>query len=136
MYYYQYTLEDNIIYFNNNCNNSCLICLDNESSDINKIVSIQEYINYKKKVKECLCNSFFHEACLDLWFNIKNSCPICRRELNIIQLTHSNSYQWEESFIIEENSVSLPKKVLQFIIFISLVNAFYIIIYILFSNTK
>jgi hypothetical protein len=138
MYCYQYTLDDNTKYINDICYNICLMCLDNEESSINKIISIQEYINYKQMIKLCCCNSFFHNNCLELWITSKKCCPICRNQISekIYQLTRSNSYQWEEAFEIEETPITFPRKALQFIIFITSLNAFYVIMYVLFSNTK
>ena len=30
-----------------------------------------------------LCNHKFHRACIDIWFEKKNNCPICRCQLNV-----------------------------------------------------
>lgn len=43
----------------------CAICL--ESTDNNSY-------------KALCCNNRFHFECLDTWFKIKNTCPLCRRE--------------------------------------------------------
>lgn len=147
MYYYQYTSVDYLKYndiSNNNIDNTCLICLDNDDNDItNKILTLKEYIINKKNIKLCLCNSFFHKKCLELWLTTKKCCPICRCEIKESQqqITRSTSFQWEELLIIEENSVRnniYSGRVLRFIIFISSINVFYIVIYLilLHSNNK
>lgn len=46
-----------------------------------------EVMNYKKPIrlknncyylKKCTCDGSIHKKCLDYWYNIKNTCPICR----------------------------------------------------------
>jgi hypothetical protein len=145
MYYYQYTSLDynkTKDISNNYINNTCLICLDDDNTDItNKIISINDYTNNIKNIKLCLCNSFFHKKCLELWIIKKKCCPICRCEISKTQqqLTHTISYQWEEIFIIDDEQVQssinyniYSSRVLRFIIFISSINVFYILIYLFF----
>jgi hypothetical protein len=149
MYYYQYTsLDYNKIkdISTNYIDNTCLICLDDDNNDLsNKIISINDYTNNIKNIKVCLCNSFFHKKCLELWFSKKKCCPICRCEISKTQqqLIHTISYQWEETFIIDDEQVQssinynvYSSRVLRFIIFISSINVFYILIYLFFLSNK
>ena len=146
MYYYQYSSIDyskqNDI-SNNYIDNTCLICLDNDDNDItNKILTLKEYSLSKKIIKVCLCNSFFHQKCLELWLTTKKYCPICRSDINeyrLQQITRSTSFQWEELLIIEDNQIRnniYSSRVLRFIIFISSINVFYIIMYLILSQSK
>ena len=43
----------------------CAICLENV---------------YKDSYKSLCCNNMFHFECLESWFRIKNTCPLCRGE--------------------------------------------------------
>ena len=36
--------------------------------------------------QKCSCNCWIHKKCLDSWYNIKQTCPICR--INIIKNTN------------------------------------------------
>lgn len=31
---------------------------------------------------KCACNGWVHEACLDRWCSVHNTCPMCRQPLN------------------------------------------------------
>ena len=55
---------------------NCAICLD-------KIDSHSLY-------KDICCKGTFHFECLEQWFKIKNTCPLCRREYS-----HMNHYSSE-----------------------------------------
>ena len=50
----------------------CSICLT-------KINKNDEYIE-----NEC-CKNTFHNSCLEEWYKIKENCPLCRRNNEIIQ---------------------------------------------------
>lgn len=43
----------------------CAICLEKTTND---------------SYKSCCCRNKFHFECLDKWFKIKNTCPLCRKE--------------------------------------------------------
>lgn len=145
MYYYQYTSVEYLKYndvSNNFIDSTCLICLDNDDYDItNKILTINQYSLHKNIIKKCLCNSLFHKNCLDLWFNTKKCCPICRTEItdnSQEQLSRSASYQWEEIFVIEsdpDRNNLYSTRALSFIIFITSINVFYIIMYVILTNS-
>ncbi|KDP34671.1 hypothetical protein JCGZ_11019 [Jatropha curcas] len=46
----------------------CAICLENLSGAV--------------KVTELNCSHLFHEKCIFQWLGYKNSCPLCRKEIN------------------------------------------------------
>lgn len=46
----------------------CSICLEN--------------FKWLDKVSELPCKHYFHESCIDTWFNTNCTCPICRYKLN------------------------------------------------------
>ena len=52
----------------NNQDNICIICLC-------------QYDNVSHKVKTLKCNHTLCEDCFDQWYKIKESCPVCRRNL-------------------------------------------------------
>jgi len=67
-------------------NNDCLICLEiNDNSD-NICIRIQNQI-YSK---ECLCDGWVHEYCLDIWYVKNKKCPICLSIMNKNQLIEPN----------------------------------------------
>jgi hypothetical protein len=83
-------------------NNDCLICLEiNDTSD-NICIRI-ENIFY---TKECLCDGWVHEYCLDIWYVKNNKCPIClcnmiKNELreNEIQDDNNNNNQGFNNYL-------------------------------------
>ena len=44
-------------------NEECTICLNELEKDTNKLI----------------CGHIFHTTCINIWLNIKSSCPICRQ---------------------------------------------------------
>jgi len=67
-------------------NNDCLICLEiNDNSD-NNCIRIQNQLY----TKECLCDGWVHEYCLDIWYVKNNKCPICLSIMNKNQLLEPN----------------------------------------------
>jgi len=54
----------------------CSICL-------NKINKNDEFIN-----NEC-CNNTFHNKCLTEWYKIKENCPLCRKNNEIIKKSYT-----------------------------------------------
>ena len=55
----------------------CFICYEN----INNITPIRIRNNCYYQ-KNCNCDVWIHKKCLDCWYNIKKSCPICRISIN------------------------------------------------------
>lgn len=49
----------------------CSICL-------NKIQKHEDFVN-----NEC-CNNTFHTDCLEEWYKVKENCPLCRKNNEII----------------------------------------------------
>jgi len=67
-------------------NNDCLICLEvNDNSD-SICIRIQNHIY----TKECLCDGWVHEYCLDIWYVKNKKCPICLSIMNKNQLIEPN----------------------------------------------
>jgi hypothetical protein len=57
----------------------CFICYET----INKPpIRLKNNRYYQQK---CSCNCWIHKKCLDSWYNIKQTCPVCR--INIIKNT-------------------------------------------------
>lgn len=51
-------------------NHTCTICFD-------------EY-HEGSKVKFLPCYHHFHAECIDEWFNVKDSCPLCKKHVNLL----------------------------------------------------
>jgi hypothetical protein len=56
----------------------CFICFELKSSHGFKTISLMEQKLY---LHNCNCNGPIHNECLQLWFNMNNSCPICRNKM-------------------------------------------------------
>jgi hypothetical protein len=52
----------------------CFICYELLCENM-KPIKLNSKIYYLKK---CNCEGFIHKECFDKWYNINNSCPICR----------------------------------------------------------
>jgi hypothetical protein len=63
--------------------NECGICLNTEK--YSTIFKLKDIVN-----NSCLCNTYFHKECLVKWINKNNSCPICRKN---IQINFNNYYE-------------------------------------------
>ena len=53
----------------------CAICLDNTDNS---------------SYKSLCCKNKFHFECLDKWFKIKNTCPLCRKEYSHMSDYHNH----------------------------------------------
>ena len=62
--------------------NTCAICLENTDEDCYTVV--------------CCKNNKFHFECLDKWFKIKNTCPLCRSEYSHMEHYTDNSLEYLE----------------------------------------
>ncbi len=51
-------------------NNKCTICFDEYREGV--------------EIKFLPCNHHFHSECIDEWFNIKDSCPLCKKHVNVL----------------------------------------------------
>ena len=57
----------------------CFICYE----IINKLpIKLKNNHYYQQK---CSCSGWIHKKCLDTWYNVKQTCPVCR--INIIKNT-------------------------------------------------
>lgn len=75
--------------------NPCAICFDPIVHKDRKILS---------------CNHYFHEQCLDRWFEKRYSCPTCRRddpETKKRSLRPLNGFVWAERYTgnIDDNRI-------------------------------
>lgn len=71
-----------------NCNNyECIICLEKNSKKFAIIKLTNALIKNEKEdslEKNCLCESFIHQYCLNKWVEKSESCPICREKFDEI----------------------------------------------------
>ena len=61
------------IVYNNYNTNECVICLNKYGTTLPL-----SSINYKNNYKVCNCKCFVHYKCLEKWFEVSLTCPICR----------------------------------------------------------
>jgi len=108
--------------------NICYICYEERKP----LLKLQNIIKYEK---HCECNVYIHTNCLDTWFNINSTCPICIKIMNkkldcinnINNINHINN--------INNINNKINKNIFAFInqninIFINLLLLFYIIHYV------
>jgi hypothetical protein len=57
--------------------NYCFICFEVLCENV-KPIKLNSKIYYLKK---CNCEGLIHKKCIDEWYNISNSCPLCRNTL-------------------------------------------------------
>ena len=77
----------------NNNDNECLICLEVNNNNNEKTIKLNDLASCEKL---CECNGWFHKSCLDNWFIIKFTCPICRTHIvsfTPYQINHFNNTQ-------------------------------------------
>jgi len=55
--------------------NECLLCLEMNTDDKLVPVNLKTQQVY---LKVCNCGGWFHITCLHEWYDVSNSCPICR----------------------------------------------------------
>ena len=55
--------------------NECLLCLEMNTCD--KLVPV-DLKTQQVYLKKCNCGGWFHITCLHEWYDVSNSCPICR----------------------------------------------------------
>ena len=55
----------------------CFVCLYEEINEL-FIIRLKKQDLY---IKKCDCDGLIHAKCLYKWFNINNSCPICRTRM-------------------------------------------------------
>jgi len=65
--------EQEIIYIEPK--NECLLCLEINTDDKLAPVDLKTQHVY---LKMCNCGGWFHITCLGEWYDVSNSCPICR----------------------------------------------------------
>ncbi len=66
------------------CNNSCLICLNNDTLENKYPEKMKLLVLNSKYLKPCDCNVYMHFECLNEWIINHWSCPICRHPIYLI----------------------------------------------------
>lgn len=104
-------------------NKECIICWLPSSKD-NPVKCMKNYPFY---ISNCKCNAFFHDSCLEKWFNTQSSCPICRSNISIQHIQNSEyCIEITAYFIILVNNTFYIFKMLSFF---STINLFFILFY-------
>jgi hypothetical protein len=58
----------------NSLSKECFVCLDSNISD-KTLIKLKNQLFY---FKHCMCDGTIHISCLDKWYKIRSTCPICR----------------------------------------------------------
>ena len=69
--------------------NICFICFENETETKFLLTKLK---NQNLYIKNCLCDGWIHSECLTCWYNIKQTCPICREHMIEIIKPCSDTY--------------------------------------------
>ena len=72
---------------NNEDVNECFVCYEVEKGYELRPLKLNEQNGY---TKQCVCDGFIHQQCLDKWVRKTEKCPICRNEM-YENLTLTNS---------------------------------------------
>lgn len=96
--------EENINIINDN--DLCLICwLPKEKNNCVKLLT-----DFSNIQPSCYCKPKIHSLCLNDWIAKTKSCPICRKQINIITFSTSNQGFILNFYIIfVENSLNIVK---------------------------
>ena len=75
-------------------NTECLICLEKTDSTLSKTQKFVSIIA-KRKIffKECKCDCWVHDGCVEVWISRKGSRIICRKYFTVLR--HDTSQQEE-----------------------------------------
>jgi len=75
----------------------CIICFDEDAHT----GQLNYFFNFNKA---CLCNSWIHLSCLEKWYVVHSSCPICRQDLYMkhtkMPIVIKKKEFWEEYSLI------------------------------------
>ena len=105
----------------------CFICYDFLSESENEIpIKLNSKIYY---LKNCNCDGLIHKKCLDIWYDTKFSCPICRIGIVKTQDLTTNrrfiTVYLDFIYICYFNNISRIKRYLLFMFFIYFTLEFY-----------
>ncbi len=76
--------------------NVCIVCLENSDHKLSES-SFMNSENLKLE-KNCSCECFIHQSCLEPWICKNGSCPICRKKMAAV--VFRNAMQDENYFIV------------------------------------
>lgn len=90
----------------------CVICYESEDREKLKPIKFGRQTKYFKR---CRCDIFIHITCLDKWYNIKHTCPICRKY--IILNTQKRLFNgWSDIYYVIKKYIEYTIKILVFMI--------------------
>ena len=75
--FYNEPKDDPLISLNNQNTIICFVCFEEKYDNENTMkLNKQSYF-----IKSCQCDGDLHHFCLKKWFEMKKSCPICRKPM-------------------------------------------------------
>jgi len=104
----------------------CLICWL-PSEEKNDIKYLSDFSHIKPK---CNCKPKLHLICINDWLQNSQSCPICRKKMNIIILTTNNKNFLSNCYII---CISFTVHFFRLMFYISSINLLCLLIYKIYS---
>jgi len=107
----------------------CFICFET-IYDNKETIRLNNHLGY---FKMCKCDSWVHDYCLTRWYNINNSCPICRCKMNlrssfIVCLSNLTTYYIKWLYIIYTNYCNI------FIFIYAIIYIFYMNYHIIYNS--
>ena len=93
--------------------NICFICYEHLCENM-KPIKLNSKIYY---LKNCNCDGFIHKKCIDTWYNINSSCPVCRtaivKNTNFIsKILATNTYFVIFYFFYLKNFIKIKKYII------------------------
>jgi hypothetical protein len=82
--------------------NECFICFEisNQYEEYpSRLNNLQDYI------KNCSCDSWVHNKCIEKWYNNKNVCPICRNKMMYINVDLQYGFYIIHYFVVTKNYI-------------------------------
>jgi hypothetical protein len=104
----------------------CFICYEFITENNMKTIKLRDQNYYMKK---CSCEGYIHKKCLDKWYELNLTCPICRQQIikidNIIFRVLNFNQNFVLIYLFFKNNIYYIKKYLVSIVFLYIFINFY-----------
>jgi hypothetical protein len=109
----------------------CFICFELKSCKGIKTINL---IDQKLYLHSCNCNGPIHNECLQLWYNMNSSCPICRNKMvernnATIFMFNYLPYGISIYFFIKKVTLRILKIIMVFMFFYKLTEFYLIVLF-------
>ena len=84
--------------------NECFICFE-VSNQYEKYPLRLKYL--EEYIKNCNCDGWIHNNCIQMWYNTNNTCPICRNKMILININFQYGFYIIRYFILSKDFVCM-----------------------------